>query len=345
MKNNKLNKNNYSTADYFNIRAPRYANSIKTFPFARSLDLIPYCFAIKDLGTNLNFLDAFCGPGFISSSLSNLNHKFVLADVSDEMIKSSSTNHESFVVKNDFENLLNKYGKGYFNIIVSHGGFHHAVSLVNNKIDNNKTIEKHRNIISNLSKLLSKDGILIIADIPNDNYIEDYLLSDKHYSLSQFKDIVSSKSLQLISDSLKISLDKAYSLIQFQNIIKSKVPNQNPHPVPRYYFDEYIAKRTKYGHIAMYPDFIDIKSQFEKYGIKNIGLFNYHSPWIFESNNAAGWFFKEKFSIDRPTLPNENSELDYMMYEIINQYLGVNNYNDFSFVNWGVTYSIFKKYE
>ena len=345
MGNNELNNNNYSTADYFNVRAPRYANSIKTYPFARSLDLIPYCFAIKDLGTNLNFLDAFCGPGFISSSLSNLNHKFVLADVSDEMIKCSSTTHESFVVKNDFENLLTKYGNGYFNIIVSHGGFHHAVALANNRIDSAKTIEKHRNIISNLSKLLANNDVVIIADIPNNTFQNEFLLSDKRYSLSQFKDIVDSRSLQYISDSLNIDLDKPNNLIEFQATINNKVPNHNPHPVPRYYFDEYIAKRTKHGHIAMYPDFIDIKLQFENYGIKNIGLLNYHSPWIFESNNTAGWFFKEKFSIDRPTLPNENPELDYMMYEIINQYLGVNNYNNFSFVNWGVTYSIFKKYE
>ena len=144
MENNDLN---YSTADYFNIRAPRYSNAINTFPLSRSLDLIPYCFFLKDAGSNLNFLDAFCGPGFISNSFSKIDHKFVLADVSMEMIKHSNINHDNLIVRENFKNLLEKYGKGFFDIIVSHGGFHHAVSLVKNKIDKTKSDKKHQSIV------------------------------------------------------------------------------------------------------------------------------------------------------------------------------------------------------
>lgn len=339
-------KSSLSVSEYFDYRAPRYNNAIQQLPLARSLDLLPYCYIINLLKkSKLNILDAFCGTGFISNSLGSLIANFIFADISEGMMSSTNGRAEKIVATNNFENLNQTFGEGYFDIILSHGGFHHAIELSGDKVNVQESYNKHKEIIQNLCSLVNKDGYLIIADISTKNVPEftnpDFPLKE---SMTSFRHIVGDEMINFIVESLKVDPNIPISLNEINELINSKVFKKEPFPVPKHFFNQYIARYTKHGHKACYPDFEKIdnwiiqSSNFEK-----VSRIFFHSPWIFDSINQAGWFFKEKFSLFEESKLLEDKQSEKRVYELLEKYLGVTDYNNRIFVNWGVTYSIYKK--
>lgn len=341
-------KSSLSVSEYFDYRAPRYSNAIQQLPLARSLDLLPYCYIINLLKkSNLNILDAFCGTGFISNSLESLNANFILADISVGMMSGTNGNARKIVATNNFENIKQKFGDSYFDIVLSHGGFHHAIELSGTKVNIQESYNKHKEIIQNLSSLVNKDGYLIIADISNKNVPEftnpNYPLKE---SISSFRHIIGDEMINFIADSLKVDPNIPVSLNDINELIDSKTFKKEPFPVPKHFFNQYIARYTKYGHKACFPDFDMIdnciinSSNFDK-----VSTVYFHSPWIFDSLNQAGWFFKEKFSLFEKSKLLEDKQSEKRVYDLLEKYLGVTKTNEKIFVNWGVTYSIYKKLE
>lgn len=335
-----------SVSDYFDYRAPRYNNAIQQLPFARSLDMLPYCFAISLLeSSTLNILDAFCGTGFISNSLKSLDANFVLADISEGMINSTNDNKKRVVTTDGFNSVVESFGKESFDVVLSHGGFHHAIELIDNKVSKTESLNKHRDIINNLISLVKKNGILIIADIPEntvpDFFNPSYALKEK---LSKFTHIIGEEHINYIAKNLSVDPEIPTSLNELNELIYNKVYSKVNFPVPKYFFNQYIARHTKHGHKACYPDFEMIDSWIMKESkFEKLSSVNFYSPWIFDSINHAGWFFKEKFSLFEKSELLINKPNEKRVYDLLEKYLGVTKFKDKIFVNWGVTYLIYKK--
>lgn len=339
-------KPNLSVKEYFDYRAPRYNNAIQQLPFARSLDMLPYCYAIDLLKQpNLNILDAFCGTGFISNSLESLDANFILADISEGMMNSTNGNKRKIVSTNNFENIKQTFGDSYFDIVLSHGGFHHALEISGEKVNIPESYNKHREIIENLCSLVAKDGFLIIADISN-KFVEE--LTNPKYplieNLSKFKYIIGDEMIHFISKSLDIDPNIPFSINEINEFIAKKVFKKESYSIPKHFFNQYIARYTKHGHKACYPDFEKIDNWITNFSnFENVSRVNFHSPWIFDSINQAGWFFKEKFSLFSQTEMFEDKKSEKRVFDLLAKYLGTTNFKNRIFINWGITYAIYKK--
>jgi ABC-type multidrug transport system ATPase subunit len=344
--NGKITKIALSTTEYFNLRAKRYAKSVTELPNARSLDLIPYCFLFhlaKNESKKIKVLDAFSGTGYIANSFNTMNADFLQVDASTGMLGENNPNKRC--TQNDFVDIQQEFGNNHFDYIITHGGFHHIVETDNSgNVLETKSYNRQKGIIKRLVALLKPNGYLVIADIPNKDFSDDLgIFADISMSLSSFVQFIGNKKIETVKNFLRISDNEEISLgnvkTKIGDIIKSTKIN---FPIPRHFFDEYIAKETELGHIANYPDF-DLIENWTKELVKKECQINFPSPWIFETDSHAGWFFKEKFSIDQETELLENAEMEYQMFAVLKQYLGTGNHNDFTFVDWGVTYAIYKK--
>lgn len=337
---------NYSTSEYFNYRAPRYNLAISKQPNARILDLLPYSFVIKSLNSKkqIKVLDAFCGTGLISSVFYNHSSEIIMSDISEGMIHNSPTKFKRIIAENNFENLISNFGEGYFDVILSHGGLHHSIELKNGRIDPQKSSQTHHMIINNLSRLVKKDGILIIADIPQ-SYYPDYHspLFNTKYSLADFTDIFSTYQVNYLEEILNLDKNKTISLDELNKHINNNFTAKVDFEVPKHFFNKYINIYTRYGHKAYYPNFDLLNVQLQKNGFERLSQINFNSPWVFDSQNHAGWYFKEKFSLYDTSMLFENNGLELKAYNVLVKYLGVKDLKKKVYVNWGVTYAIFRK--
>jgi SAM-dependent methyltransferase len=339
-----MSKRLISTIDYFNRRAKRYAKSVQQLPNARSLDLIPYCFLFNLAETNpkkIKILDAFAGTGYISNSFNAMNADFIQVDASTGMLGENDTNKRC--TKNDFVDIQQEFGNNYFDYIISHGGFHHVVETdKNGNILKTESYNRQKEVIKRLISLLKPNGYLVIADIPCGNYQEDLgCIEQQQILLSDLAQYIGEKKIETIMSFLQIQDTEKTSLSD----IKTKIDRitkeaKKEYPIPRHFFDNYISTQTELGHIANYPDF-DLIDDWTKGLVKKECLVNFSSPWLFDSDSYADWFFREKFSIGDENEISKNKEKQ--MFENLQTFLGAGHCNDFTFVNWGVTYTIYKK--
>ncbi len=336
-----------STLEYFNLRAKRYNNALAQIENARILDLIPYSFFIDKFFAgkkNLKILDAFGGTGFLTKYLINVASEVVVADLSDKMMDYIDDNHKikKRITTNNFDDIIKEYGEGYFDLVVTHGGIHHSIlTNNNNKVDAYRSQNRQNIIVKKLSSLTKKKGILILADLAQDQ-LEDFSIIDSNdFSIQKLTNILSHKEIKFISTKLDIDLNQQFSYIEFLTKIQDLYSTKTKYKVPHYFFDSYISPYSKLGHIAYYSNFKTLEKNIK--GFTHLSRSSFKLPWIFESPYAAGWFFKEKFSIFKQTDNIKTSTDEIKMFHRLEKYLGCKEINNKTFVNWGVTYSILQK--
>lgn len=336
-----------STSKYFDKRSKRYHNSIKNCPNARILDMIPHAYFIELFLTkkkNLKVLDAFGGTGFISKFFINISDEIVIVDESEGMMKFIDLNDKikKKITNNDFKDILDKYGEGYFDVIISHGGFHHAVIYDNKgKVLKNESQNKQNKIIERLSKLTSNEGIMILADIAEKPLKPYYRIKDNGLALNQLDSLIPNDSISFIQEVLNLDISKNISLESILSEIENNLTKEVDFLVPNYFFDYYISRNSFLGHKAHYSNFEILETK-----VSNLNLLarTFHKiPWIFNSEYEVGWFFKEKFSIFSESQKMSKSKNELKMYNLIKKYLGIKKRNGKIFTNWGVTYSVFGK--
>lgn len=343
----KLSNKKLSTTEYFNIRAKRYARSIHELPNARSLDLVPYCYLLdqtlnKDIH-DIKVLDAFAGTGFLANSFNTIP-QFFQVDASIGML--GNNNQYKKCTNNDFKDILSEIGLNHFDYIFSHGGFHHVVDIdAQGNVLKEQSFKRQHEILIRLMAMLKPNGYLVIADIPDKEYKEENnSMSLTKIRIDDFLKFINTEKMKVIKDFLNISSGEKKSLFEVKNEINNLIKETKVlEAIPRHFFDSYISHKTTLGHTANYLDFEMIEGWLSNISTKVLQI-NFFSPWLFDSDRYANWFFKEKFSIGEECSINDcDSILNSSILDDLNSYLGVGRHNKYTFVNWGVTYAIYKK--
>lgn len=340
------------TSEYFNQRAARYAFSIKTFPFARVLDLVPYVYALSDYqrvnGINLSdlkVLDAFGGTGFLHHALGNSGICMHVADCSSGMLSLGGTpiGHDQWHHSSDYFSDLSYSMKGEFDAVFSHGGLHHVVVDSKGVVDTVKSEEAQRLVIENLSLCLKPGGFLIIGDIPDNGAPVKCAGRDVPPCLpGKVKSLLGEAHSDRLNK-LGVRLEDA-SLFNASASIKREYGAEVDHDVPRYFFDNFVCKDTPLGHIAHFLAPERLNQFASSVGLVRDWVIDYRGSWLFENMQQAGWYFREKFSYGNSSLPGEDPESELAVAQYVQRQLGCRVTSDgLISVNWGVVYSCFRK--
>ena len=332
--------------NYFDKRARRYAMALDAFPHARVLDTLPYCYLFRDVAERLGkpvkelkILDAFGGTGFITRSFPGLGGQITIADCSHMMLEEVGcgfSDKHIVEVTDNFENLAEERA-GYFDVVLTHGGLHHVIKIEGDEVDSAKSLVEQTRVISRLGQLVTVGGSLLIADIP-DKPLSQCLVGRSPKGLTK------ELPAQLLDAGQVSSLDPEIvgllqaDLFTLAEGVRSHYGAPLNHPVPRYFFDEFVAKRTPLGHEAsFFPPLEQTDALGQSFALD--WRCDYLGPWIFPNREAAGWYFREKFSVGEPDiLGNQPADEVGMAVELENT-LGGRETPEKYCVNWGVVYS------
>ena len=334
---------------YFALRARRYANALRGCPAARALDYVPYIAAmahIKDIGA-LDVLDAFGGTGFLSEGLNFDPGRVVIADCTPEMMEgvTHALGVRREAIADDFDNMANRY-EGAFDVVLSHGGLHHAIALTDEGlVDAEESMRKQCRVIENLCRCLRPGGLMVLGDIPapgsRNRRGEGLSLNcldrvDSHIAAEPVRTELQGIAQRFLHGNLSVvNIDAAF---------RASDPRPDI-PVPAYFFDNFVAKRTHLGHKANYPDFDVLIAVAERNGMIMEWGIDYRGPWLFSDRNTAGWYFREKFSIGTEGARGAHAEENTQMMKELREYLGVQEIAERCLVNWGVYYSCLRRTE
>ena len=337
----------FDTTSYFDARAPRYQAALRQCPSARVLDLLPYTGALRaahlDVRSDILVCDAFGGTGFLARALRHSGFKFVVCDASHEMLAgvAGEENVKTHLTPDDFQSALQAFGSQSFDLVVCHGGLHHVVEAQGHEVDRDASRLRQQLVVSRLARLVAPRGVLIIADIPNEPPAE--IIGQVQASMLDYAylcSLLGEHSMELVVQALDLGKSERYSVDSVCRRIMSRLSSSVDFPVPRWFFDEFVAN-SPMGHVAAYPDFDQIDEVAISVGLRSLGRINYAGPWLFQSAEEAGWFFREKFSVGRASKLGDDPNSEQDMYEILRRCLGVRQARQIVAVNWGVTYAVY----
>jgi len=330
---------------YFAKRAPRYQKALRGCPNARMLDVIPYIIAIHQLdirGRSIYACDAFGGTGFFADWLASKTRRFTVVDCCQAMFAPLDLTSVEFVLTSDNFHTFSNLHQGKFDIVLSHGGLHHAIVCKKGIPDHQASRSNQAEIVTRLGKLLAPGGILIVADIPTHppaeiiGSVASWSLDDK--ILSEF---INEKELKWLSE--LVGPLESHSLDSFRKQVEERHWTQVDFEVPRHFFDTFVSNRTPMGHVAVYPDFDQLDLELKLTGLECLGRINYRGPWLFDSSLDAGWFFKEKFSVGTTSERSAAGEEAAIMWHTVTDQLGTKTSLGSASVNWGVTYAFYTR--
>jgi hypothetical protein len=134
------------------------------------------------------------------------------------------------------------------------------------------------------------------------------------------------------------------NLKELGSVIRERFSKEVAYPVPRYFFDEFVAKKTVLGHDAAFSERKSLIEVGQAAGLEEHWSIDYRGPWLFQSRNDAGWYFREKFSCGQSSLPGADPNSEERMAASLETYLGTRGLGVLGFaVNWGVNYVCMKK--
>jgi SAM-dependent methyltransferase len=339
----------YDADSYFAIRAPRYQSALMALPAARTLDLLPYCAVISLLNPNgarrLRVADAFGGTGFLARGLAWAGLEFVVCDCCDEMLSGAVglPNVDLHETRDDFQSVLSAYGKGQFDLVFSHGGMHHVVDM-NGKPNETSSRERQAQVAKRLAELVRPGGALIIADIAEGEPSE--VRGKIHNAMIgsvSLERMIGAEAVKFVTPLLDLGSERSISLDALRRKVENRIVAPVTFSVPRRFFDQYVACKTRLGHVAVYVDFDAVDRLITAEGLESLGRINYRGPWLFGNESEAGWFFKEKFCVGEPKPLGSDLQADMDMFEVLRTYLGTSSRRGYVGVNWGVTYATYMR--
>lgn len=337
----------YDADSYFAKRAPRYQMALRTLPTARVLDLLPYCAVIEALKINsrdqIQVADAFGGTGFLARGLSSANLNFVVCDCCQEMLcGAAGTPHvQLHETQDDFQSVLTTFGNGHFDLVLSHGGLHHVVDMEGVPNVSASRVRQCQ-VVKRLARMVRSGGALIIADIPDRPPVElGGLAREVSLSTKTLQRLIGGEATKFVEPLMRLDVTRENTLDSICQQIRNSIVTPVSFPVPKHFFDQYVACKTPSGHVAVYVDFDEIDRTVLAEGFKPLGRLNYLGPWLFQSESEAGWFFKEKFGVGIPQSIDADVESNMEMFEVLKTYLGTVASKGYVAVNWGVTYAAY----
>lgn len=339
------------SVEYFSQRAPRYQAALNGCPTARALDTLPYLAILSIIMPHLKSrgiaCDAFGGTGFLSRGLSEFSLDFTAVDSCSEMLVGAKNlpRVETLVNRDDFSSILSRYGSNSFDFVFCHGGLHHVIAGSSAGIpDHEASRNRQADIVRRLAELVRVGGILIIADIPRICPSEfPGELSDERISGEVLASCFSPNVLGFLAKNLGLCPDDMWSLSEARQRIKSVLWQDVSFPVPRKFFDDFVAEKSLMGHTAVYPDFDRLDHVIQLAGLQAIWRGNYPTPWVFENQREAGWFFREKFSFFEASPLGVDVASEDAVFKNVTYYLGTKALATCVSVNWGITYAMYRR--
>ena len=339
----------YDSVAYFAKRAPRYQAALEGCPAARSLDFIPYLTAISQLDVGIDqaarVFEAFGGTGFLARGLSRFDFDFAVVDGCVEMLQgvSSLPRVEPIVTMDDFKATVSVFGSKSFDLVLCHGGLHHVVGP-GDPPDPDASRARQSAVVTRLARIVRPGGALVVADIPEGVPSQ---LGSQRVGVNLSEDVLrkcfSSGSLSFLARVLALKEGQPWSVEEIERLVETKLWQPVQFPVPRHYFDEFVAKQSEMGHVAVFPDFEQLHQVITSEGLELMWRLNYRGPWIFSSRGEAGWFFREKFSLFDPSPLGVDPESEEAVFNSIRRFLGGQESKDWVSVNWGVTYAAYRR--
>ena len=338
--------------DYFSKRAARYALALKQMPHARILDLLPYVYVFKELSEEmakpireLEVMDAFGGTGFLSHALMDSGMRFTVGDACLKMLSLGQAHADSVAYEEVLDNFerLSRESPESQDCVVCHGGLHHVLSESNGTVDEACSKGLQADTVSNLSRLLRPGGALVIADVAA-RHSRCVCEGDFSRAVEEVDiEAILGRELTRTVKSLGLGLESC-SLEKLTLRIRDTLRTDVNSPVPRYFFDEFVAKQTELGHIASFRDKDELILMGQAAGMSLQWAVDYQAPWLFDSRREAGWYFREKFSCGQTSLPGVDESSELAMAEKLERYLGAQELRPHGYaVNWGVNYVCFIK--
>ena len=304
-------KNNNYTA-----RAFRYALAMNAYSSSRVFELLPIAASINPVKGSL--LDMMCGSGFVSQYLGGAFSSVDAVDQTMNFYVGNKNSHCLHQCDVGDANIVSNTPKKYDHII-SLAGFHHLLpcDLSNEKSDD--SISSHRiQCLARWSNLLSRDGRLIIADVPSAGQ-----------PLRCFPHSVAS-SFPLVENSLQ-----DIGCVDESDIVRAD-------PNPALFFKQFVDKKSITPHISCFETELSLSLLLESSGYKNIQAATYLTPWIFDNTSQAIWFLHHIFGIGVKTFKTPEEIPSSFMNDVltaVNEYLGCGHTKTGKFwIGWKLFY-------
>lgn len=342
-----------ATRDYFQQRAARYALCLKTYPLARILDLVPYCYTLRDtaarLGkpiSELRVLDAFGGTGFFSYAFRHSGMAFTVADCCPGMLQLGDhhLDHVGWRETADyFTNMANDEPASY-DVILCHGGLHHVIAdTARGDLDHAVARKRQGTVLMNFARLLRPGGVCLLGDIPARHSSRLLVGEDSAPLNEQMLNSLLGKEQTAELHRLQVPVTQASSF-EVSKIIRRQYAAPTTHHVPRYFFDHFVQHDTPLGHRASFPSVGEVQSMATAAGFHTRTRLDYVGPWLFPTAKEAAWFFREKFSYGPcVSLGSDQRSEDFVASRLASQ-LGIRNLPSQAVaVNWGVIYWTFTR--
>jgi predicted rRNA methylase YqxC with S4 and FtsJ domains len=286
----------------FSKKAASYRQALQTAPNSRVLEVAAIISTLEGYvksneldKKNLVIVDLMSGNGYLSNYLVQTGFKKIHAiEACNEMSENSDNykNVELHPISNITEtnSVLKEVAP---DIIVSLASFHHLIVRNEDKtINHQSSVQLQSELISICVKNLSKDGILIIADLFDDSLLNvvDTYPDNKYWAKNAFKKIINGS---FINQEVKIKINNSKSLDSYSKNLKNIIPNLSNQKNPSLnWFRNIVDKKTTLGHddVALSKDLlVELSTKF------SITADTFYCPWIFENENQLKTFLWYKF--------------------------------------------------
>ncbi len=319
-------------------KAPGYKEALHFAPLARGIEIFAIIGIldgyVKSRGLSKSevvIAEIMAGNGYLSQFLVKAGYKRIHSlEASNHMANDSYLN-DRYIQLHAIESI---YSIGDIlksikpNVVISIAGFHHMLEYNNKGVNADKSIKKQKKVVDICMRNIEKNGMVVIADIRDDD-LDDIIDEEPEYwSTRSFNKIYSGKD-QLIPIDCRNRILKTKDISEYSKTVTDCLmpPLQiGKNPTTRW-FHEVIDKETSVGHkdIPIGRKFIDSLKETYKVNFAKI-----NSPWLFtniiefRSFITSFWFTE---------LINNKKKMDgiFQMAESINGIRNLENTERLSF--------------
>lgn len=291
---------------YFDAKAERFHSAFESAPAARTLELLPLLFFLGNCSRKKSWREAvaadlLCGDGHFVKGLDGCFRHVHGVDLSPGLLgyfpKTATTTATITALDESSEILKSKIKP---DAIISVAGLHHIYSMKNGAVDPALSDARQVEVLANWMNCLPKDGVMVIADIPDPDSVGNYSLADRDWQIhdSILEDRVKSR-VEALAHELKLPSvpwqarpdtikDYVRQVLEFSHCSQRAQPGQ--------WFREVVAKQSLFGHVDHFPIPANLLPKLKAHGYA-VEYYDLPTPLMFASLDAALFFMYEAFAL------------------------------------------------
>lgn len=319
---------------YFDLKAARYHAAFKSAPAARTMELLPFLFFLgsqtQKKSENMVLADLLCGDGHFVGALDGSFRMIQGVDLSPALLSyfpSSATAKARVAAIDESSDLLARDLEP--DAIISTAALHHIYHLENGLVDPVRSDERQLAVLLNWANSLPQDGVMVVADLPEPEEAVAFSTDDRRLRLQD--GLLAAKAdtrVQFLANELgQASLPWSGRPATIKEYVQQVVSFSHCAPQkaqPGRWFNEVVARKSLYGHVAHFP-----RPSVLVPGLQDKGFqVEYHdlpTPLLFASTKAFVRFFYDAFALG-PKLEG-NSEVpastEQSICRLVEEHLGI----------------------